>query len=233
MTDSSLQNAGDGVVPNNDESVIVAAISSMSELLVSSVASMKSTMAESLGQMKDTIDQLVIEEGPPGESNEQLQIAAKTDERPTEQSYKNQQSGSAESNNEAKKPTSGKSPEQSISTLINQGSASQADACGKIELMWGIANDLKLDQKKAPAVHDQIAKIVHGLLREKLTDEVLTATKNRYNTPENCECLSTTGHMPYSARAQIASSQVVHQIIPVYLYVPSLAKLAVAAYWRL
>lgn len=113
--------------------VIVEVISSMSELLVSSVTSMKSIMAESW-----SIDQLVIEEGPPEESNEQLQIAAKTDERPTEQSDKNQESGSAESNNEAKKPTSGESTEQSISTLINQGSASQADACGKIELLSGI-----------------------------------------------------------------------------------------------
>ena len=52
MTDSSLQKVGNG------ESAIVAAISSMSELLVSSITSMKSTMAESLGQMKDTIDQL-------------------------------------------------------------------------------------------------------------------------------------------------------------------------------
>ena len=64
---------------------IVAAISSMSELLVSSITSMKSKMAESLGQLKDTIDQLVIEEGPSGENDEQLQIAAKTDELSTEQ----------------------------------------------------------------------------------------------------------------------------------------------------
>ena len=55
MTDSSLQNVRNDEVPNNGESVIVAAISSMSELLVSSITSMKSAMAESLGQMKDTI----------------------------------------------------------------------------------------------------------------------------------------------------------------------------------
>jgi len=89
MTDSSLQNYEDGAAPNNGELAIAAAISSMSELLVSSITSMKSTMAESLGQMKNAIDQLVIEEGPPEESNEQLQIAAKTDERPTELSDKN------------------------------------------------------------------------------------------------------------------------------------------------
>jgi len=179
MTDSSLQNVGNGAAPNNDESAIVVAISSMSELLVSSINSMKFTMTESLVQMKDTIDQLVIEEGPLEGNEEQLQLAAKTDERSAEQSDKNQQSGSAESNNGAKKPTSGDSTEQSINTLINQGSVSRQDACGKIELLSGIANDLKLDQKKAPAVNEQIAKIAHGLLREKLTDEVLTATQNR------------------------------------------------------
>ncbi|KAK2546691.1 hypothetical protein P5673_033698 [Acropora cervicornis] len=37
-----------------------------------------------------------------------------------------------------------------------------------------------------------MAKIVQGLLREKLADEALTATQNRYNTPENCECLTST-----------------------------------------
>ena len=90
MTDSSLQNVGNGAAPNNGESAIVAAISSMSELLVSSITSMKSTMAESLGQMKDTIDQLVIEEGPSEEIDEQLQTATKTVERSSEQSDKHQ-----------------------------------------------------------------------------------------------------------------------------------------------
>ena len=72
MTDSSFQNVGNSEAPNNGESAIVAAISSMSELLVSSITSMKSAMAESLGQMKDTIDQLVIEEGPSEEIDEQV-----------------------------------------------------------------------------------------------------------------------------------------------------------------
>ena len=187
MTDSSLQNVGNGMASNNGKSAIIMAISSMSELLVSSITSRKSTMAESLGQIKETIDQLVIEEGPSGENDEQLQIAAIPDEPSTEQSNKNQQSGSAESNNGAKKPTTGESTEQSINTLINQGSVLQQDACGKIELLSGTVNDLKLDQKKAPAVKEQIAKIVQGLLREKLTEKVLTATQNCYNMPENCE----------------------------------------------
>ena len=93
MTDSSLQNVGNGAASNNGESAIVAAISSMRELLLSSITSMKSTMAESLGQMKDTIDLLVIEERPSGENDEQLQIAAKPDELSTRQSGKNQNLG--------------------------------------------------------------------------------------------------------------------------------------------
>lgn len=189
MAESQL--AEYGAAPNNGESAIVAAISSMSELVVSSIASLKSTMNESFGQMKDSIDQLVIEEGPLQENEEQLEIAAKTDQ--AQQPDKNQQSGSAESTNGAKKPTSPETTEQSINTLINQSSESQRDAPGgKIDLLSGIANDLKLDQKKAPAINEQIAKIVHGLMREKLTDEVLTAAQNRYNTPENCECLAST-----------------------------------------
>ena len=103
-------------------------------------------------------DQLVIEEGPSEEIYQQLQIAAKTEERSVEQPEKNQQFGSSESNNGAKKLTiaSGESTEQRINTLIvmNQCSVSQQDVCGKIELLSDIANDLKLDQKKAPAVNE-------------------------------------------------------------------------------
>lgn len=194
MTESQL--AENGAAPSNSESAIVAAISSMSELLVSSITSLKFTMTESLGQMKDTIDHLAIEEGSleeNAETEEQLEIAAYMDQRSTQQSDKNQQSGSAVSNSGAKKPTSSQTTEQSINTLINQSSESQRDVpYGEIDLLSGIANDLKLDQKKAPAINEQIAKIVPGLMREKLTDEVLTATQNRYNTPENWECLTST-----------------------------------------
>lgn len=64
-------------------------------------------------------------------------MAAKTDELSTEQSDNNQQSESTESNYGIKKPTNGKSTEQSINTLINQGSVSQQDAWGKFELLSG------------------------------------------------------------------------------------------------
>ena len=48
-------------------------------------------MTESVGQMRDATDQLVMEEGPSGENDEQLQIAAKTDKLSIEQSEKNWQ----------------------------------------------------------------------------------------------------------------------------------------------
>ena len=157
-----------GATPNNVESAIVAAISSMGERIVSSIGSLKSTMTDSFVEMKDSIDQLVIEEGRSEENEESLEIAAKTDQQPAQQSDKKQKSGSAVSNNGAKKPTTSPvTTERSINTLTNQSSEAQSDAPGgKIELLSGIANDLKLDEKKAPAINEQIANIVHGLMRE-------------------------------------------------------------------
>jgi hypothetical protein len=70
--------------------------------------------------------------------------------------------------------------EQGITDLVNQ------------TLDPDIAQDFKLAQQKAPAVNEQIAKIVHGLMREKLSEEVLTETLSCYNRPDNCESLITT-----------------------------------------
>lgn len=84
-------------------------------------------------------------------------------------------------NNGTKKHTGGNSTEQSINTLINQGSESQHDACGKTEMLSGIANDLILDKKKAPAVNEQKAKIVHVLLREKFTYGIATTRQKTVN----------------------------------------------------
>ena len=92
MADYSLQNVGNRAAYNNDESATVIAINSMRELQVSPITSMKATnMTESVGQMRDATDQLVMEEGPSWENDEQLQIAAKTDKLSTEQSDKNEQ----------------------------------------------------------------------------------------------------------------------------------------------
>ena len=62
----------------------------------------------------------------------------------------------------------------------------------EIEVLAGIADTFKLDEKKEPAVNEQVAKIVRGLMREKLSEDVLTDTQNRYKRPENCDCLETT-----------------------------------------
>lgn len=59
-------------------------------------------------------------------------------------------------------------------------------------MLSDIANNFKLDNKKGPAVNQHLAKIVQGLMGEKLSDKVLTETQNRYNRPENCEYLSIT-----------------------------------------
>ena len=59
-------------------------------------------------------------------------------------------------------------------------------------MLSGIANDLKLEQKKAPAIKEQLPKTVQSLMREKLDDEVLTETKTRYLLPENCDSLTRT-----------------------------------------
>lgn len=41
------------------------------------------------------------------------------------------------------------------------------EAVGKIHVLSGITNDLKLDHKKDHAVKQHLAKIVHGLMRER------------------------------------------------------------------
>lgn len=80
------------------------------------------------------------------------------------------------------------SAEQSITKLISQSSESHQEASGKIDVLTGIANDVKLDHKKGPVANQHLAKIVHGLMGEKLPGE----RQNQYSTPENCECFTTT-----------------------------------------
>ena len=185
MTESSNP-VVNGAAPNaRPESAIVSAISTMSDLLVSSLASLKTSMTESFEEMKESLDQLVIEEGLVDLEENAEQLPTQTAER-GKQSDNNQQFGSTVSMSTVEKSQKSETTVQSINSLINQNSESQR---GQIDLLSGIANDLKLDQKKAPAVNEQIAKIVHGLMREKLSDEVLTEKQNHYNRPENCDCL--------------------------------------------
>lgn len=89
---------------------------------------------------------------------------------------------------------SGPSSPQTSSTQSQQSGATAEPKISEaqIEMLSGIATNLKLVPKKGPAVNKQIADIVQGLMRVKLLDEVLTETQNKYNTPENCDCLETT-----------------------------------------
>ena len=52
----------------------------------------------------------------------------------------------------------------------------------EIEVLAGIADTFKLDENKAPAVNEQVAKIVGGLMREKLSEDVLTDTRDLKNS---------------------------------------------------
>ena len=81
---------------------------------------------------------------------------------------------------------------RALQKLISQSSEPHRETGGKIDVLADIANDFKFDYKKCPPVNQHLAKIVQGLMREKLSDEVLTVGQNRYYRPENCECLSTT-----------------------------------------
>ena len=73
-------------------------------------------------------------------------------------------------------------------------------------------------------------------MREKLLDEVLTATQNRYNMPENCECLASTevNHLIWDKlkpdtrsadiKLQRGQSNLVKGLIPVVSIVEKLAQ---------
>ena len=94
----------------------------------------------------------------------------------------------------------------------------------KNQLLQGIANDLKLDRKKAPGVDEHMAKIVQGLLRERL------------NTPENCECLTSTkvNHLiwdklksdtrPADIKLQRVQSNLVQGLVPTVSVIEKLVK---------
>lgn len=168
------------------EAAIVAAIGTMSDLLASSLASLKSTMTESFGDMKASLDNLIVDDTQATEETEETGLPMR------QPAASEQQKTVATAPQTVEKGQKSDSTEQSITKLISQSSEAQQEAAGEIDVLSGIANDLKLDHKKGPAVNQHLAKIVHGLMREKLSDEVLTETQNRYNRPENCECLTTT-----------------------------------------
>lgn len=163
-------------------------ITSTSDLLASSLTSVKSTMAESFSEMKESLKNVLVEESPATEETD-LQTV-NLDEHNT-RAVQKQGTRPTEPHTVGKGQNSD-SIKQSITKLISQSSESHWEAGGKIDVLSGIANDVKLDHKKAPDVKKHLGEIVHGLMREKLLEEVLTETQNRYNRPVNYECFTTT-----------------------------------------
>ena len=94
----------------------------------------------------------------------------------------------------------------------------------------GIASNLKLGQKKAPAVNAQFAGMLKEVMHVKLDDDVLTETKNRYTRPVNCKCLEPTqvNHLLWDKLKHDTRSSdfkaLLKEIIPIVLVVKQLVK---------
>lgn len=52
----------------------------------------------------------------------------------------------------------------------------------EIEVLAGITDIFKLAEKKAPAVNEQVAKVLRGLKGEKLSEDVLTGAQTETAT---------------------------------------------------
>ena len=157
---------------STDHSAIVSAISSMSDLLAASLSSLKTTMTNSFAEMHNTLGQITVDNLADLSDIEDLDDGATSRKRPRVESVDlSQQSG----NPELSRPLMAV-PQSDIDDLTNQNSQHSGDetptTSNDIQLLSGIANDLKLEQKKAPAIYEQLTKIVQSLMREKLDDEV-------------------------------------------------------------
>ncbi|XP_028408601.1 uncharacterized protein LOC114531147 isoform X2 [Dendronephthya gigantea] len=170
-----------------NNTAIVTAISSMSDLLAASLSSLKTTMTNSFAEMQNTLGQMGVDDGGELLDIEKFDTGEPSSKRARVDAVElPQQSGTTE-------PT-----ENDIDVLINQnsqvsGKETQINTNNDdLHVLSGIANDLKLEQQKSPAVNEQLAKIVQSLMREKLDDDVLAQTQKRHLIPENCDSLATT-----------------------------------------
>lgn len=184
MGDSSASESSQQPSSNNE---IVAAISSMSSMLAASFENLHKSMETSFGEMRTTIEDLSVESNTNDEDEDLNSLSEDEDNMAP-------RAKSAKLFEQKNSQQSGPSSPQTSSTQSQQSGATEEPKSSEaqIEVLSGIATNLKLVQKKGPAVNKQIADIVQGLMRVKLSDEVLTETQNRYNRPENCDCLETT-----------------------------------------
>lgn len=156
-SEQTKQHRADSVAMATGKEAIVAVIGIMSDLLVSFLSSFNSTMTEFFSDMKAVLESLIVKETP---MTEQKSLPMGQPDVPNQGTLalepeifeKDQQSDSTK---------------QSITNLISQSSEHDQEAVGKIHVLSGITNDLKLDHKKDHAVKQHLAKIVHGLMRER------------------------------------------------------------------
>ena len=97
----------------------------------------------------------------------------------------------------------------------------------------GIASNLKLGQKKAPAANAQFAGILREVIRVKLDDDIDRNEKSLYHT-ENCECLEPTQfnhlfwdklkHDKRDLKLQRIHANLLKGIIPILLVVEQLVR---------
>ena len=165
---------------------VIEAISLMTKQLVSSIVTLNSSMDHSFTEMKETLGNLAyVEESADEEGSVNSDAEKETDKAP------NKDSASTKDQN-----LLGSSNAYNVNnqlTLTNDTNPTDPESFKEENsTLAGIASNLKLGQKKAPAVNAQFAGILKEVMRVKLDDDVLTETKNRYTRPENCECLEPT-----------------------------------------
>jgi len=127
----------------------------MSDLLTGSLAALQSSMQKSFGDMRETIGRLTIEEvegepleeeSPSGDSDAEQTAGKRVEPQDRSNEQRGNSSGTAQNNTGQQ---SG-STVQSITDLINQSSDEKQTASDEIDVLSGIANDVKLEQKKGP-----------------------------------------------------------------------------------
>ena len=166
----------------------------MSELFATSLSSLKTTMTNSFTEIQSSLEQFAVTDVGDFSDIESLDHGESCRKRPRIATEELPQQSGATARDEPLLAV----PQREIDKLISQPSLNvQAETptdsnSHDIPVLSGIANDLKLEQKKAPAINEQLAKTVQSLMREKLDDEVLTETKIRYLLPENCDSLTRT-----------------------------------------
>ena len=208
---------------------IIEAISLMTKQLVSSITTLNYSMDHSFTEMKETLGNLAyVEES----ANEEGSVNSDAE--------KDRQGANKDSASTRDQNLSGSSNANNVNdqlTLTNNTNQTDPESFKEENsTLAGIASNLKLGQKKAPAVNAQFAGILKEVMRVKFDDDVLTETKNRYTRPVNFECLEPTqvNHLLWDKlkhdtrssdlKLQLIQANLLKEIIPIVLVVEQLVK---------